>query len=83
MEIILLLVACVANISCFIIGAVVGMKVSRGERIEVPNLNPVKAIEERQAKKEAEHEQSKIDTIMENIERYDGTAYGQKDVPRG
>lgn len=82
MEIMLLLVACATNVACFIIGAVIGMKVSRGEMIEVPTINPVKAIEERQAKKEAEFEQSKIDTIMDNVERYDGTPYGQKEVPR-
>ena len=79
----ILIVACVANILCFIIGAMVGQRVAKGERIEAPTLNPIKVKEERQAKKEAEHERDRINTIMENIERYDGTAYGQKDVPRG
>ena len=81
MEILLLLVSCAANIACFVIGAKVGQKVARGETIDTPN--PIKAKEERQAKKDAEFEQDRINTIMENIERYDGTPYGQKDVPRG
>ena len=82
MEILLLLVATTANIVCFIIGAKVGQKVAKGEEIKTPTLNPIKAMEERQAKKEADFEQERVNTIMENIERYDGTAFGQKDVPR-
>ncbi len=70
------------NIACFFIGAKVGQMVSKGERIEAPALNPIKAIEERASKKHAEEEQTRLDTIMQNIERYDGTARGQEDVPR-
>jgi len=75
------------NIVCFFIGAKVGQTVSKGERIETPELNPVKAIKKHQerkaAEKEYEMEQSRIDTIMRNIETYDGTSKGQEDVPRG
>lgn len=75
------------NIVCFFIGAKVGQTVSKGERIETPELNPVKAIKEHQerkaAEKEHEKEQSRIDTIMRNIEAYDGTTRNQEDVPRG
>lgn len=81
MEVLLLLVMAVTNIACFVIGAKVGQKVVKGEPVELPN--PVKAIKEHQAKKEAEFEQNKIDTIMRNIENYDGTEYGQEEVPRG
>lgn len=79
----ILIIASVANVLCFLIGAIVGQKVSRGEKIEPPTINPIRVKEQLQAKKEADFEQRKIDTVMENIERYDGTAYGQKDVPRG
>lgn len=68
------------NISCFIIGAKVGQKVSKDETIELPSVNPMKAIREHQNKKAAEKEQSKIETIMQNIEKYDGTSRGQEDV---
>ena len=88
MEIVLILVLILAvgalNIACFFIGAKVGQRVAKGENIELPSLNPVKAVKEhnekKQAEKEAEREQERLNTIMENIENYDGTPYGQKDV---
>lgn len=84
MEIILIAIVGALNIACFFIGAKVGQRVTKGENIELPSLNPVKAIKEhnekKQAEKEAEREQERIRTIMENIENYDGTPNGQKDV---
>ena len=82
MEILLILTVGALNIACFFIGAKVGQTVAKGKEIEAPSVNPLKAIREREARKEAEAEQSKVNTILENIERYDGTAQGQKDVPR-
>ena len=70
-------------LSCFVAGAKLGQKVSKGETIETPAVNPFKAYQERQAKQEAQMEQERIDTIMRNIENYDGTGEGQRDVPRG
>lgn len=84
MEIILILVVGALNIACFFIGAKVGQRVTKGENIELPSLNPITAVKEhnekKQAEKEAEREQKRIRTIMENIENYDGTPNGQKDV---
>lgn len=68
------------NISCFIIGAKVGQTIVKGEKVDTPNLNPFKAYREGQARKEADKKQNKLDTIMRNIERYDGTSKGQEDV---
>lgn len=65
---------------CFLIGAKVGQKVSNGERVELPSVNPIRAIKESREQKEAEMEQDKLDTILRNIERYDGTGKGQEDV---
>jgi hypothetical protein len=49
---------------------------------ELPKVpNPVKAIKEHKASKEAKAEQDRISTILQNIENYDGTANGQEDVP--
>ena len=81
MEVLLLLVMGVTNILCFMIGAKVGQTVSKGEDVELPN--PIKAVEDHRAKKEAEMAQSRIDIILRNIETYDGTDYGQEEVPRG
>lgn len=71
-----------SNIVCFTIGAKVGQAVSKGETIETPTLNPMKAIREHREREEAEREQSRIDTLMRNIEAYDGTSSGQEDVPK-
>jgi hypothetical protein len=81
MEALLLLVMGLVNVACFMIGAKVGQAVSKGEKVTLPS--PVKAVEDHMAKKEAEMAQSRIDTILRNIESYDGTDYGQEEVPRG
>jgi hypothetical protein len=81
MDTLLVAVICLTNIACFIVGAKVGQTVSRGEVIETPTIDPFKAYREHEAKREAEREQDRIDTIMQNIENYDGTSNGQKDVP--
>lgn len=67
---------------CFVIGAKVGQKVSKGEEIQMPTVNPMEAVREHRAKKEAQSEQDRIDTILRNIEGYNGTPEGQEDVPR-
>lgn len=83
MEILLTLVVGTLCIVCFFIGAKVGQQASKGEPITTPELNPVKAFREHQERKAAESEHNRIDTIMRNIEKYDGTELGQEDVPRG
>ena len=80
MEVLLLVVTGLLNIVCFIIGAKVGQSVVKGEKVETPNLNPFKAIKENQARKAVEEKQDKLNTILRNIERYDGTGKGQEEV---
>jgi hypothetical protein len=43
-------------------------------------INPLKAVKKSQVQKAIEREQKKRNIIMQNIECYDGTAKGQKDV---
>ena len=81
MEALLLLIMGATNIVCFIIGAKVGQTVSKGEDIKTPSINPVEAFRKHEAKKEAQIEQDRNETIMRNIESYDGTSKGQEDVP--
>lgn len=81
MEALLLLIMGAVNVACFFLGAKVGQTVSRGDEIKTPTLNPLKAAEERADRKQAKAEQERIDTIMRNIEAYDGTSRGQEDVP--
>lgn len=83
MEVLLIAAVAASNILCFLIGAKTGQKVDRGEDIKLPTVNPVEIVRERRDKKEAEMEQDRLETIMRNIETYDGTGAGQKDVPRG
>lgn len=83
MELLLILITGALCSVCFYLGARIGQTVAKGEKIEAPTLNPLKAVEERRNKKQAEAEQERIDTIMRNIENYDGTGKGQEDVPRG
>ena len=80
MEVLILTVSGLINIVCFIIGAKVGQTVNKGEKVELPTLNPLRAARENQARKAAEIKQDKLDTILRNIERYDGTSKGQEDV---
>jgi hypothetical protein len=81
MEVLLLAVMAAANIMCFMVGAKVGQAASKGEKIETPTVSPMKAVREHRAKKEAEMAQDRMDTILRNIEGYDGTGRGQEDVP--
>lgn len=82
--ILLVLVIGILCIVCFFVGARVGQKVVRGEEIKTPDiskLNPMNIKKEREQKYEAEKEKNKLETILKNIERYDGTDAGQEDVP--
>lgn len=81
MEVLLLLVMGAVNIACFMIGARVGQKVTKGEDIKLPTVNPMELVQEQREKRAAQEERNKLDTILRNIESYDGTAYGQEDVP--
>jgi hypothetical protein len=42
----------------------------------------MQAIRERQDRKEAKHKQNQVETMLRNIDKYDGTAKGQEDIPR-
>ena len=80
METIIIVAVSALNIVCFLIGATVGFRVQKGEPpVEAPK-NPVKAVMEREDKRHAKEEQERLDTILRNIERYDGTERGQEDV---
>lgn len=72
------------NILCFFIGARVGQKAVKNEPIIVKTPMEIvkEKIETRANKKEQEKQDELIDTIQHNIDIYDGTALGQKDLPR-
>ena len=80
MELLTILAVGTLCIVCFLIGANVGQKVAKGEDIELPTLNPMKAIREHQDRKEAEREQDEFETLMYNIDHYRGDSIGQRDL---
>lgn len=82
MEIVLVLAVAISNIACFIIGARVGQQASKGQPVE-PVRNPVTVVTEIAAKKEEQRQQDRLAVILDNIEIYDGTSAGQREVPRG
>ena len=81
MEIILMAIMSLSNIACFVLGAKVMQKAQKDERIVLPTFDNLKRERDNRARKEAEMEQQRVDTIMRNIENFDGTSYGQEDVP--
>lgn len=77
----LLLVALIisfSNIACIIIG----IKAGRGKDIKISS--PVEIIKEHKENKEAQFEerqkQQALETMLYNIEVYDGTEIGQRDI---
>ena len=58
-----------------------GQKLSKNETIEVPNINPVKAITKELEEHEEKKQQRIEDIINQNIDNYNGTGIGQQDIP--
>jgi hypothetical protein len=81
--ILLILVVGALNIACFFIGAKVGQKVVKGEAVELPKVDPMKPLREQRERREAKREQDRYDTILRNIDSYNGTDEGQEEIPRG
>ena len=79
MEVLVLALFSLSNILCFLIGARTGQRVTKGEEV-ITMVNPVEIIREQLEKREAERERDKFEKIMQNIDNYDGTSYGQEDV---
>lgn len=60
----------------FILGLHYGGKIARGEVIDKPKLNPIKAVKENikesKLSKEEEKKQKELQNFMDAIENYDG-----------
>jgi hypothetical protein len=81
MDILVIVAVGALNIACFFIGSKLGQTVAKGKDIETPNINPMTAYKRHLEQKEVDREKNRLDIIMANIERYDGTGNGQEDVP--
>ena len=71
-----------ANMCCFLLGAIVTQKTQKGEKIKVPTINPIRTIKEFNADKETQKEIERDRIINENIDNYNGTSIGQQNIPR-
>ena len=82
MEVWAILVMGIVNVACFVAGAVVGQAVRKGKDIGemLQSAAPTEIIKAHKRKSEAQKELDRMDTIMRNIEAYDGTPIGQKEV---
>ncbi|MBR5633046.1 MAG: hypothetical protein IKW68_03620 [Clostridia bacterium] len=78
---VILILCAASNILCFIVGAKVGQVVTKGEEIKLPEVSPVKAFEEHRSRKAAKREADQLSVLLHNIDVYDGTGAGQKDIP--
>ena len=61
-----------------------GFSAGKGEQIankEIELPNPMKVYREHQEKQEVKRKQERDSIIMQNIDNYDDTPNGQKDVP--
>ena len=72
-------------IACLYMGAKLGQTTYKGEKVEMPTLNPVTIVREQKekkaAEKEAAEEKTRMDILLHNIDTYDGTDIGQQDIP--
>ena len=68
------------NMCCFLMGAKIRQKVDKGQDIKLPA--PIKTIREFNEELETKKAQERDRIIAENIDNYDGTSIGQKDIPR-
>lgn len=78
--VLLVLLMGVMNLLAFVIGARTAQKADRGEEIKLPSINPMEAYREHREQSEANKEQERLNTMLENINNYDGTGLGQKDI---
>ena len=83
MDAIQMVTLCAFNLLFFIVGAKIGQASAKGREIRI---NPVRAIKEEIKEVKAEKKESlrkrKVDTMLQNIDMYDGTGLGQKQIPK-
>lgn len=77
-QLLFMVVFCLSNVACLIVGTKVGMKACRGEEIKLPN--PVAKVPSFKDSQEYKKEQENLDIMLHNIDVYDGTSLGQKDM---
>ena len=69
-----------SNLICLIAGVKVGQKAHRGEDITVKIPNPVQKVQSMKDSQEYKRDREAVETMLYNIDVYDGTGMGQKDI---
>lgn len=84
---IIICIVMVGMLMAFVVGAKVSQAVSKGEKVELPIPNPVEAVREsverREERREAKAKTDWFEAVMQNVDNYNGTPMGQREVPRG
>lgn len=86
--VVFLLSVCVlalVNLAFFVAGVKIALIIMSGQEARLSILHPIETAKKRKEKKEekmeAEIEREKLETVLRNIEAYDGTPLRQEDVP--
>lgn len=58
-----------------------GQRLAKKEDITLPKFNPVKEVKKEIEDHELKKKQEALEVMMSNIDNYDGTSAGQKDIP--
>lgn len=69
-----------SNLVCLIVGVKVGQKAHRGEDIAIKIPNPVQKVQSMKDSQEYKRDREAVETMLYNIDVYDGTGMGQKDI---
>lgn len=67
-------------ITSYTLGLKNGQKLMNNEEIKMPEINPVKIVRNEIESFEEKKRQDAFETMMSNIDNYDGTGLGQKDI---
>lgn len=79
-ELLLVLFICLSNVTCLLVGVKVGQKANRGEELVMKLPNPVEKVQSFKVSQENKKEQEAIKDMLYNIDVYDGTGLGQRDI---
>lgn len=82
MTVLIIVTSSIFNIICFFLGAKIGQRVVNNQPVRIIDKSPIESIREKQDSKELKKQQEIDDVIKHNIDVYDGTSLGQKDIPR-
>ena len=78
--VLIVIIVGIMNLFCLIKGVQIGQKISKEEEVKLPEINPIKVIAQKKVDKDREKELDKFNTIMKNIDSYDGTGSHQEEV---